>query len=263
MFTRLYLARNLLQNDGVIFVSIDDNELYHLRVLMNEIFGEENYVNTITIRTKPSAGASGGGEDKRLKKNAEYLLMYVKNMERISQFSQVTTQEPLLDVIEEMRDNEESWKYTSIMLDADSEEFLGEISDGEGNPIKIYKRKNLKRTTINKIKAGAVRAMYDLSFEFVIFNIDQWKSTLLAVPTVTKTLDWTNGIRKLITNGLIPWIIPGMEADIIERGPNKGFPSGLSDVLRTTPYLSTGYGLWQLGTNWKDLEDDLASGRGQ
>jgi hypothetical protein len=115
----------------------------------------------------------------------------------------------------------------------------------------------------NKIKAGAVRAMYDLSFEFVIFNIDQWKSTLLAVPTVTKTLDWTNGIRKLITNGLIPWIVPGMEADIIERGPNKGFPSGLSDVLRTTPYLSTGYGLWQLGTNWKDLEDDLASGRGQ
>lgn len=151
MFTRLYLARNLLKNDGVIFVSIDDNELHHLRVLMNEIFGEENYINTITIRTKPSAGASGGGEDKRLKKNAEYLLMYVKNLERISPFSQVTTQEPLLDVIEEMRDNEESWKYTSIMLDVDSKEFVGEILDGEGNPIKIYKKKNLKRTTINKV----------------------------------------------------------------------------------------------------------------
>ena len=46
-------------------------------LITNEIFGEENYINTITIRTKPSAGASGGGEDKQLKENAEYLLMYI------------------------------------------------------------------------------------------------------------------------------------------------------------------------------------------
>ena len=51
---------------------------YSLRSLMNDIFGEENYINTICVKAKPSAGASGGGEDKRLKKNAEFLLLYVR-----------------------------------------------------------------------------------------------------------------------------------------------------------------------------------------
>ena len=44
MYPRLFLARNLLRDDGVIFVSIDDNEVHNLRLLMNEVFGEENFV---------------------------------------------------------------------------------------------------------------------------------------------------------------------------------------------------------------------------
>ncbi|GAB6089767.1 site-specific DNA-methyltransferase [Spirochaeta dissipatitropha] len=44
MMPRLYLAKNLLRQDGVIFISIDDNEVHNLRLLMNEIFGEENFI---------------------------------------------------------------------------------------------------------------------------------------------------------------------------------------------------------------------------
>jgi len=44
LYPRLFLARNLLRDDGVIFVSIDDHEVHNLRALMNEIFGEENFV---------------------------------------------------------------------------------------------------------------------------------------------------------------------------------------------------------------------------
>ncbi len=44
MYPRLFLARNLLRDDGVIFVSIDDNEVHNLRLLMNEVFGEENFI---------------------------------------------------------------------------------------------------------------------------------------------------------------------------------------------------------------------------
>jgi adenine-specific DNA-methyltransferase len=44
MYPRLFLARNLLREDGVIFVSIDDNEVHNLRLIMNEVFGEENFV---------------------------------------------------------------------------------------------------------------------------------------------------------------------------------------------------------------------------
>lgn len=47
MMPRLYLAKNLLREDGVIFISIDDNEVHNLRLLMNEIFGEENFLSSI------------------------------------------------------------------------------------------------------------------------------------------------------------------------------------------------------------------------
>lgn len=47
MYPRLFLARNLLRPDGVIFVSIDDNEVHNLRMIMNEIFGEENFIASI------------------------------------------------------------------------------------------------------------------------------------------------------------------------------------------------------------------------
>ncbi|MBK6378273.1 MAG: site-specific DNA-methyltransferase [Chitinophagaceae bacterium] len=47
MYPRLFLAKNLLKDDGVIFVHIDDNEVHNLRLIMNEIFGEENFVAQI------------------------------------------------------------------------------------------------------------------------------------------------------------------------------------------------------------------------
>jgi adenine-specific DNA-methyltransferase len=50
MYPRLFLARQLLREDGVIFVSIDDHEVHNLRQLMGEVFGEENYRNTLLIR---------------------------------------------------------------------------------------------------------------------------------------------------------------------------------------------------------------------
>lgn len=51
MMPRLYLAKSMLREDGVIFISIDDNEAHNLRLLMNEIFGEENYLSSI-VREK-------------------------------------------------------------------------------------------------------------------------------------------------------------------------------------------------------------------
>jgi adenine-specific DNA-methyltransferase len=55
MYPRLFLARNLLRDDGVIFVSIDDHEVHHLRSLMNEIFGEENFLANIVWQKKYAA----------------------------------------------------------------------------------------------------------------------------------------------------------------------------------------------------------------
>jgi len=61
MYPRLRLARDLLRDDGVIFVSIDDNEVQHLRMLMNEVFGEENFVASFTRKVKIGGGSASNG----------------------------------------------------------------------------------------------------------------------------------------------------------------------------------------------------------
>ena len=60
MYPRLKLARNLLKDDGVIFISIDDNEVANLRKLCDEIFGEDNFVGNITVVGNPRGRDYGG-----------------------------------------------------------------------------------------------------------------------------------------------------------------------------------------------------------
>lgn len=74
MYPRLFLAKNLLKDDGVIFVHIDDNEVHNLRLLMNEIFGEENFIAQMTNIT----GANQSGDGIRIQKNTEYCVVYSK-----------------------------------------------------------------------------------------------------------------------------------------------------------------------------------------
>lgn len=61
MYPRLFLAKNLLREDGVIFVHIDDNEVHNLRMIMNEIFGEENFVAQMVWHKKTGGGAKTKG----------------------------------------------------------------------------------------------------------------------------------------------------------------------------------------------------------
>ncbi len=75
MYPRLFLARNLLREDGVIFVSIDDNEVHNLRSLMNEIFGEESFVGCFVWRRRASSALA----DKRVSTDHEYVLAYQRS----------------------------------------------------------------------------------------------------------------------------------------------------------------------------------------
>lgn len=76
MWPRLQLLRELLSDDGVIFVSIDDNEQHHLRVIMDEVFGEINFVDSIYWKKK---GGSGNTE-KHLGDIIENVLMYCRDI---------------------------------------------------------------------------------------------------------------------------------------------------------------------------------------
>lgn len=75
MYPRLKLARNLLRQDGVIFVSIDQGEIANLRILLDDVFGEENFVNILSwVRTRTPAALS-----QKTKNVVEYVICYERS----------------------------------------------------------------------------------------------------------------------------------------------------------------------------------------
>lgn len=74
MYPRLALAKSLLRDDGVIFVSIDDNEVANLRLLMDEIFGEENFLGTFCVVSTPNARDYG-----HIGHSHDYIVFYARN----------------------------------------------------------------------------------------------------------------------------------------------------------------------------------------
>ena len=142
MRERLVILKNLLSDEGCIFVQIDDNEQAYLRILLDEIFGRNNFVNTISINMKNIAGASGGGEDKKLKKNIEYIHVYAKNYEELPLFKNAYDYIPISDLVEKYRQEGKSWKYTSVLVNSGEKKYIGSTVDGDGNEIKIFSREN-------------------------------------------------------------------------------------------------------------------------
>ena len=103
MYPRLLLARDLLRDDGVIFISIDDNEQANLKLLCDDVFGEENFVASfIVIRSE------GGGLAKKAVIGHDYMLAYSKN---ISEFTPLGKPKDIRGKII-LRNNEEYWIET-------------------------------------------------------------------------------------------------------------------------------------------------------
>src|SRR6056297_254080 len=75
MYPRLRLARNLLTDDGVIFISIDDNEVHNLRKVCDEVFGEGNFIGNVAV----AKGTTTGQDAKLLGSSIDRLLIYSKN----------------------------------------------------------------------------------------------------------------------------------------------------------------------------------------
>lgn len=85
IYPRLKLARNLLSEDGVILISIDDNEIHNMRRICDEIFGERNFVaNFIWRKSKGS-----GNDSKYVMVETEYILLYAKNLENVKFNNQI------------------------------------------------------------------------------------------------------------------------------------------------------------------------------
>lgn len=91
MYPRLRVAKDLLRDDGLIFVSIDDNEVHNLRQMMNEIYGEENFIDCIVWRKR----YGGGAKEKHLVTLHEYVLFYAKDKENVAELFIPMSQESI------------------------------------------------------------------------------------------------------------------------------------------------------------------------
>ena len=99
MKKRLTIASTLLSKKGMIFISIDDNELAQLKLLCDDIFGENNYISTITVESGEVFGTKAAHADKTFIKVKDYILVYSKNK------CSVKNKQPLYDSMNELYDS--------------------------------------------------------------------------------------------------------------------------------------------------------------
>jgi adenine-specific DNA-methyltransferase len=170
MYPRLKLLHRLLAKDGVIFCQLNDDEIHYAKVILDEIFGRDGYINQVSVKMKQTSGASGGGEDKRLKKNIENILIYAKDRtgeNGFKRFNDVYDEEDLMEIIDDMESSGKSWKYTSVLLSKGK--FIEErtVLDGSGDPILVKKYEGVKRTTISSIikNGSSIENAYCDNFE--------------------------------------------------------------------------------------------------
>lgn len=109
MYPRLRLARNIMKDDGVIFISIDDNEVHNLRKLCDEVFGEDNFIANICHKSRASVS-----NDKIISSNHNHILFYAKNERAIFNNRKEFGLEPLLDGFDKEDDN---GKYKLVPVD--------------------------------------------------------------------------------------------------------------------------------------------------
>ena len=151
MRQRLLLLKELLAEEGSIWIQIDDEEQAYLKIVCDEVFGRENFVNMISVNMKNIAGASGGGEDKRIKKNCEYILIYAKDYYRLDMFKGAYEYEEIGSLVQRYREEGISWKYSSALVDPGEKIYVGSTVDGTGDEIKIYKRVGYEIKSVNQI----------------------------------------------------------------------------------------------------------------
>ena len=149
MRDRLKLLWHLLAEDGVIFVQLNDDEMNYCKVLMDEVCGRSNFINLIVVKTKNSSGASGGGEDKRLKKNVEFILCYAKP--GFDKFNESYSKVELGEYLDDMRNDGKSFKYTTVFIDFCKKTYHSTIKDGSGEDIVIYKHSSYKTKSVAKL----------------------------------------------------------------------------------------------------------------
>lgn len=158
IYPRLALARELLSDDGVIFISIDDNEQANLKLICDEIFGEENFIKDLIVNT-----SEGGGNAKYVVNGHETVLIYSKNIlnfDNLKRPKDIRGKKIIIDGelywIQEDSIREEFGKYGNLhyedLLEKRGREYKEKIDNGIKNNEYILVPKSYGKTIIGKLR---------------------------------------------------------------------------------------------------------------
>ena len=259
MEKRLKLARNLLNETGMLFISIDDNELFQLKLLCDKVFGERNYINTISVNAKVSAGASGGGEDKKLKKNIEYILFYCKNIDYL-ELNSIYKETELMDYIKKMDEDNKSFKYTSVLYKMDNIKEFKTIKDGSGDDIVLSKVNDYEIKSVKQV------AMLENISEEEVYNkyIDKIMTTTNAQTSIrTRVWEATGNENDMYIASYVPKSgkNKGKKTDLIFMGKQKVLVIWLKDtctMIKNKPYKKEKIGTYWDGFSWINVTKEGA-----
>jgi adenine-specific DNA-methyltransferase len=132
MRDRLVLLRRLLRRDGTLFIHIDEKHLFELKLVLDGLFGRNNFLSLTTIKSKASAGV---GQESYLFNICEYLLVYAKDLGRAVNNVRLRTG-PLGENITKV--------YNKILVDLGHEKRIGTISGGIVDDIEVYEHSGFR-----------------------------------------------------------------------------------------------------------------------
>jgi adenine-specific DNA-methyltransferase len=161
MYPRLVLARNLLAQDGVLFVSIDDNEIDNLKKVLDEVFGEENLVAILAVEMSKTQGMKvRAAQNGQLVKNHEYVLVYSRDSLLATE-----ARKPLFDASEIYDDH-----YDIVWNGGDATENLFDALRSDERAASAFARFELA------VGKSGLRRLLAIDDEFSAYFLESWAS---------------------------------------------------------------------------------------
>lgn len=251
MTPRLNILKDLLKDDGVIFISIDDNEVHHLRQLMDEIFGEENFIANL-IWTNKEGG--GGSDSKHFKTKHEYILCYGKIKNEVKLIQEIVNEDSGYSNKDEHI--KERGKYKLIKLNSFSIQYSQSLDYEIKAPdnLKIIPSENGKRACWRWSKQKFV---WGLKNNFVKFKKDNKNNWIV----YTKQYFKVDNKGDLITRTLPPLaLIDKFSSTMATKQMEELF--GKSKIFEySKPYLLIKH-LIKISANKNDIILDSFAGSG-
>lgn len=261
MYSRLSLCRNLLLENGAIFIHIDEGELFNLKLIADEVFGAENFCNIISLKTKV-AGVSGSYMGKSLQNNTEYILFYCKEATEFFINKLPKKRQELMDFIQTYADEGKSWKYTSVLLSTGERKYIKTILAGNGDKIEVYSHSDYKFESINKIAEEEFSG--DLKKAYYTYIDKVYRTTNAQTSIRTKVIEESGQIDSgLISIDYIP--IKGKNAGKVTTVYYKDAKRNMVTYLKEVVSIEHDgiYKLDNAGNLWDDINyNNLANEAG-